>query len=770
MVAGIAVVFTVLVQRLTRRTADTAARMQVLQQDVRTAYALERAINHRMALLHRTAAFLTIHWGRPGLTQDFEMFVERLREDEAGVRTVQYAVEGRIKQTVPLAGNEAAIGRDVLHDERPEVARDMRRAMETDSVVLSGPIQLFQGGQGLIGRLAVRADAGRLLGVAAVVLDLEPMLQEAGLDSTSSLWFTLRNATGKVIAGREYPDADGTPVRAIVHLPDRAWILEAIPVGGWRTRPADALLPYSVRVGMVIALLALTGFLARSRQLALKQAADTEVRRAAEEKFARLFALIPDGVALTRKADGRILEINDVLVTMTGIPREELVGRTSLETGLWSSVEGREQMLAALSTDGSIVDFVFALPRVDGEPRECRLSARSVGFDGVDCLLVLLRDVHDQRQLERRLAEAARLESVGRLAGGIAHDFNNLITAMRGYTELLSERLSGDDAAMADLREVSRAADRAAALTRQLLAFARKQMVQPRVIDANAVILGANRLLQRLAGEKVTLLTSIGPTPAPVLIDPSQFEQVLTNLTVNAHDAMPHGGTLRISTSVTADEVIVTFSDTGLGMSAEALEHLFEPFFTTKAAGKGTGLGLATCFGIVQQAGGRIEFPPADGPGTTVRVTLPCGTGAPMDSTTEAVQGGSPHGVEVILVAEDEPQIRKLTERVLGRLGYTVLAAASGTDALHLAESWAGAIDLLLSDMVMPGMTGRELAGRLRAARPETRILLMSGYSEELVAAEDDKTPFIGKPFTPVELAMAVRSALDEPAPKGPPA
>ncbi|MES2123120.1 MAG: ATP-binding protein [Gemmatimonadota bacterium] len=740
----------------------------MLQQAVPTANALETAINRRMALLHGVAAFLAVNWGRPTLEADFTDFGTRILSGVPGVRTVQYLVDGRIRQTVPMAGNEAAVGRDLLKDSRPEVASDLRKAMSSEGVALSGPIALFQGGDGLIGRLAFRDRSGKLLGVAAMVLDVEPLLREAGLDSTNALWFTLRGAKGEVIAGRGLADSSAGPVRTPVHLPDRAWVLEATPAGGWHALKPDVILPYSVRVGLVIALLALTGFLARSRQLARKQAAEAEVRRAAEEKFSRLFALIPDGVALTRKTDGRIIEINDVLVAMTGMSREELVGKTSLETGLWSTPEGRERMLEALNEEGAIIEFAFALPRRNGEPRECRLSARSVRFDGIDCLLVLVRDVHNQQQLERRLAEAARLESVGRLAGGIAHDFNNLITAMRGYAELLGERLANDSASLNDLREVSRAADRAAALTRQLLAFARKQMVQPRLIDANAAVLGANRLLQQLAGEQVHLVMSIAPTPAPVLIDPSQFEQVLTNLTVNAHDAMPDGGTLRISTNVLDDEVIVTFTDTGSGMSPEALEHLFEPFFTTKESGKGTGLGLATCYGIVQQAGGRIEFPSTDAQGTTVRVTLPRGAGQPVLATTEAVQGEAPHGVEVILLAEDEPQIRRLTERVLSRLGYIVLAAADGAEAIQVATSWEGRIDLLLTDMVMPGITGRELASRIREARPPIRLLLMSGYSEELVAAEGERTPFIGKPFTPTELAMAVRTTLDEPLPEAP--
>ncbi|MEP6589697.1 MAG: ATP-binding protein [Gemmatimonadota bacterium] len=761
LVAAVGVLLTLVVQRMTRRADDLAIRTQVLQEATPTANALETSINRRMALLHGVASFLAVNWGRPTLVRDFDDFGTRILSGVPGVRTVQYHVDGKIVQTVPLAGNEAAIGRSVLDDPRPGVALDMRKAMDTDGVVLSGPIELYQGGRGLIGRLAFRNAEGRVLGVAAIVLDLEPMLHEAGVNATQPLRFQLRDSHGALIAGDLATTPEEPPVRTDVQLPDRRWVLESMPSGGWRSREASAILPFGVRVGFVILLLSLTAFLARSRQLARKRAVEAELRRTAEEKFARLFALIPDGVVLTRQSDGLILEINTVMLAMTGLTREELVGKTTIETGLWTAPEGRAQMLAALADGAVISEYAAALPRRGGGLRECRLSGRAVTFDGVECLLVLIRDVHDQQQMERRLAEAARLESVGRLAGGIAHDFNNLITAMRGYADLLGERFAGDSAALADLREVSRAADRAASLTRQLLAFARKQMVQPRLIDVNAVLLGAHRLLQQLAGDEVRVITSIAPVPTPVLIDPAQFEQVLTNLTANARDAMPHGGVLRIQTAVAGSEVVVTVSDDGVGMTPEALEHLFEPFFTTKLSGRGTGLGLATCYGIVQQAGGRIEVSSLPAAGTTFRVHFPRAEGVVESSDSAAEARPSPRGTETILIAEDEPQIRRLATRVLQGLGYTVLAGADGHEARALAAGRPATIDLLLTDMVMPGMGGGELVRRIQEDHASVALLLMSGYSEELVAAEYGGAPFLAKPFTPAELAEAVRRALD---------
>lgn len=756
-----AIVLAVLVERWNlRRNADTI-RQQVLQQAIPTAYALETAINRRMALLEGVASFLSVNWGRPTLERDFAAFSTRLLRGAPGVRTIQYLIDGRIRQTIPLAGNEAAVGRDVLHDPRPELSADLRTAMAASGIVLSGPVELYQGGQGLIGRLAIRDAQGGLLGVAGVVLDIRPLFEEAGLDQTSGLRLRVIDANGRVVAGRDDKQPDAAPVRAVVRLPDREWTLEALPMDGWDVRNGNAILPFSARIGLVVVLLALTAFLARSRQIARIDEAEAALRHGAEEKFARLFSLIPDGVILTRQSDGRIFEVNDVLVEMVGLSREQLIGHTTIETGLWASSEGRESLLAALKGDQSVNEFALALPTGDGRLREYRMSGRVVNFDGVDCLLMILRDVHDQQQLQRRLAEAARLEAVGRLAGGIAHDFNNLITAVAGYAQLLRERCKHDREAVRDIDEITQSAERAAELTRQLLAFARKQMVQPRVVDANAIIVGANGLLKRLVGERVVIATTIAPAAAHVLIDPTQFEQVLTNLAVNARDAMPDGGTLHIQTSVEGNHVIVVVTDTGTGLTAEVREHLFEPFFTTKPAGQGTGLGLATCYGIIEQAGGRIEVTSKEGEWTTFRITLPLALSAPVQSHPPAVAQPAPRGSETILVAEDEPQIRRLTERVLSRLGYVVLVAGDGQEAIALANLHEGGLHLLVTDMVMPGMGGGELARRIHERWPNTRLLLMSGYSEALVAAEYGGAPFLAKPFTPLELADAVRRALD---------
>jgi CheY-like chemotaxis protein len=308
--------------------------------------------------------------------------------------------------------------------------------------------------------------------------------------------------------------------------------------------------------------------------------------------------------------------------------------------------------------------------------------------------------------------------------------------------------------------EIVRSSARAADLTSQLLAFARRQVVQPRVVDVNALIVDSNRRLRQLLGDAVVLRIRLSPDPAFIAIDPTQGDQLITNLAVNARDAMPEGGTLTVQAQIVGDEVVLTFEDSGQGISAEVQAHLFEPFFTTKPAGKGTGLGLATCYGIMEQAGGRIEVESVAGEGATFRLVFPRRdeAEAPPSGAHAVKPAGS--GGETILVAEDEEQVRKLVDRVLSRLGYTVLSAADGAEALSLEANHAGRIDLLLTDMVMPGMGGGELSRRMLERQPALKVLLMSGYSEELVAAEHGEVPFLPKPFTPEELAAKVREVL----------
>ncbi len=388
------------------------------------------------------------------------------------------------------------------------------------------------------------------------------------------------------------------------------------------------------------------------------------------------------------------------------------------------------------------------------------------------------------RRSEEQLRQAQKMEAVGRLAGGIAHDFNNILTAIAGYSELLLGRIGEAGQLRKDVEGIRKAAERAAALTRQLLAFSRRQVLQPKVLDLNAVVAGMAPMLRRLIGENIELITVTAERPGLVKADPGLLEQVILNLAVNARDAMPQGGTLRIETAhadpADADApragadcagpcVVLAVSDTGCGMDAEVRSHLFEPFFTTKEVGQGTGLGLSTVYGIVEQSGGRIRVTSEVGRGSTFRIYFP-GVAEPDAAPAPAeAPAGPAAGAETVLLVEDDEIVRALAREALERAGYTVLEARDGREALAIAERHRGPIHLLLTDVVMPGMSGPEVAGRLTAARAGLKVLFMSGYTDNAIGQRgvlDPGTALLPKPFTPAQLTRKLREVLDAPGPR----
>jgi PAS domain S-box-containing protein len=394
-------------------------------------------------------------------------------------------------------------------------------------------------------------------------------------------------------------------------------------------------------------------------------------------------------------------------------------------------------------------------------------------------LLGISMDIDERKSLEDQLRQAQKLEAIGQLAGGVAHDFNNVLTVILGFSELLMERLCPDDPGCADVLEIKKAGARATGLTRQLLAFSRKQILQPKVLDVNALIGGMQPMLRQLIVEHVDLTISLTAHAALIKMDPTQLEQILVNLAVNAADAMPHGGKLIIETAnVTLDDdyqqrhlpvtpgeyVMLAVSDTGVGMDEATSRHIFEPFFTTKEVGKGTGLGLATVYGIVKQSGGDIWVSSKPGRGTTFKIYLPhvpADVPSSMERSSEA--GDTSRGSETVLLVEDDEAVRLLARVTLERVGYRVLQAGNPKEAARLATEFAGPIHLLLSDVIMPESEGPPLLDRLVSARPALRVLYMSGYAGEAVRhvlmVED--TPFLQKPFTPHALSHKVREVLD---------
>ena len=480
--------------------------------------------------------------------------------------------------------------------------------------------------------------------------------------------------------------------------------------------------------------------------------------------------------------DGRVQRWNPAAERIFGWREEEVNGRFNPIV----PEESREEFLGLLERilhGGSWTNLEIRRRRKDGTPVE--LSVASAPFRDAEGEIVgmisVLTDVTERKQLESQLVQAQRLESLGRLAGGIAHDFNNLLTSISGHTELLLAELEDGDARRSDAEEVARAAERAGALVRQLLTFSRNQVLQTHVVGLRAIVTDLETMLRHLIGEDVELVVELDPALGNVDADSGQIEQLIVNLVVNARDAMPGGGMVTIEgTNVLLDEataarlsaepgpyVMLRIGDNGLGMDDATRARAFEPFFTTKEQGKGTGLGLSTVYGIVTQSGGALELDSEPGLGTTFQIYLPLAEEAGETAEPGAEPVAAPRGSETVLLVEDDDAVRNLAERVLAEAGYEVLTASGGWEALELVGRYPNPIDLLLTDVVMPGMNGPELADRLGALRPETRVLFASGYTDGAVFRRElpGGTPaFIAKPFTPDALRRKVREALVVPA------
>ena len=503
--------------------------------------------------------------------------------------------------------------------------------------------------------------------------------------------------------------------------------------------------------------------------------------RESEERYRLLFERNLAGVYRSTP-DGRLLECNRAFARMMGYasPAEAMAQSAGGSRGASGA---RPDFLERLRREGSLVSYESQGRRKDGSTIWLIENVSLIrDEDGEEVLLGTVFDMTERRRLEEQLLQSQKMEAVGRLAGGIAHDFNNLLTAIAGYSALLLEQLPEGDARRESAEEIREAGRRAAGLTQQLLAFSRRQVLEPRVLDLNAVIAGMEKMLRRVIGEDVELTTALDPGLWRTLADPGQIEQAIVNLAVNARDAMPRGGRLTLETgNVTLDEkfasgyatvhpgphVMLAVSDTGVGMDATLQTRLFEPFFTTKERGKGTGLGLSTTYGIVKQSGGSIWVYSEPGHGTTFKIYLPrCDE--PLDAREPAPPPAKPRpGTETVLLVEDEPEVRRLVEKLLRMQGYAVLSAGSPAEAVAAAKAAKDEIAILVTDVIMPGMNGRELARVLAADRPAMRVLYMSGYTDAAIAHQGILPPgtaFLSKPFTPDALARKVREVLDEPA------
>jgi PAS domain S-box-containing protein len=532
----------------------------------------------------------------------------------------------------------------------------------------------------------------------------------------------------------------------------------------------------------VAAVMVITSFACSSARIIFSERQRRQSDIALEEKNALLKSIFEgtgDAVYI-KDLLGHYVIVNPALAKYFEKPVEEIVGKTAAQLFDFATARRLSETDRLVIETGQAQSFEYELPLVNGT--RAFLAMKSPYRDGrgkTIGVIVVARDITEYRGMEERLRQSQKMEAIGTLAGGVAHDFNNLLMVIAGYGSVLHEALAGEPKLRGQVEQIQKASERAAALTRQLLAFSRKQTIQPVLLSLNSAVSGVEKLLRRLIGENISIVTVLGTELGSVRADAGQIEQVILNLAVNARDAMPDGGKLTLETrhreigagrNSQAEAIKpgryleLSVSDTGIGMDARMQAHIFEPYFTTKPSGKGTGLGLSTVYGIVQQAGGYISFSSKPLEGTTFRILLPRIDSAQAPGSSSDFPDASYSGEETVLLAEDEPAVCDLVRAILTSRGYTVLSARQPQEAERIAETHAGKIELLLTDVIMPGMSGAELSKRIAMHIPGVKVLFMSGYIDDSVVRQgisENETAFLQKPFTPLSLAKKVREVLD---------
>jgi PAS domain S-box-containing protein len=509
---------------------------------------------------------------------------------------------------------------------------------------------------------------------------------------------------------------------------------------------------------------------------------DLDVLRRSESRYRSLFEGSPDAMLMIEPRSSRIVLANPATARLTGYDAADLINK---RVQLLHDPEDWIRVEAIYETAFDASDLLTAecrLKTLSGERVVATLSAARFDLDGQAVILVEFRDITERKRLQDELRHTTKMEAIGRLAGGVAHDFNNILTIIMGHSEMLIGRVPKGDRLAKTAESIYKAAVRGSLLTRQLLAFSRKDVLKSEILDLNDVTMGVETMLRSLIGEKVNLSIRTAEEPCLIHADRSQMEQILMNLVANARDAMPpDGGDIwielsrfedRVKTSDPNDEsnlgngILLVVRDNGCGMDPETRSHLFEPFFTTKGQGEGTGLGLSSAYGIIQECGGEIQVSSRPGQGTTFQILLPHIEGESRTPFVEAaVRGIYPQGTETILVVEDEDEVRSLAIEVLERNGYSVVEATNGEEAIEILESHPGKIHLLLTDVIMPGMSGGSLVQRISTSHPQIKILYMSGYSNDEIVQHGisvSEASFINKPFTLEALSNKVRQVLDD--------
>jgi two-component system cell cycle sensor histidine kinase/response regulator CckA len=496
-----------------------------------------------------------------------------------------------------------------------------------------------------------------------------------------------------------------------------------------------------------------------------------------EERFSKVFRSSPLAITIASKEDGRYIDVNDAFLKMLELQREQVIGHTSRELNIWYDPMSSGAMIRELERATQVTAFETELQTASGKRRLVRIAADLIHLNGVPCLLSIISDITESRSMEEQFRQAQKMEAVGELAGGMAHDFNNMLSIILGYSDLALEEVTPESSAGHRIRQIKNVSQRAAGLTRRLLAFSRQQVLQPVLLNLDSILTSVRDMLCQVISENISLTIKPNPELEMVKADRGQLEQVLLNLVLNARDAMPNGGEIVIETAnvrldaLTAkvhpacspgDYVMLSVSDTGCGMDRETLPRIFEPFYTTKPPGKGTGLGLSMVYGVIRQSGGDILVYSEPGKGATFKIYLP--------SVKEKLERPGPtlappsysRGSETVVLVEDDPELRSLTAELLENEGYRVLVAENGEAANELLSREQPKVDLLLTDVILPGMSGPELVRTLQARQPDLKVLYISGYTGAQIARHGvlEGAEFVEKPFTKESLLAHIRKML----------